>query len=523
LKPCFNALRNVLTSTFVAAALATTVFSSAQTTLQQTSNVQALADTNWATTLAVPQFTSSLGTLTSVTVTLNWSTYQSVVTTNNDVSDQYVYGTESDGVSITLPDGSTLSGTPAGLTIGSVSVVGILTIPVGDVPVAGLLSAGPITTTSTTVSTTYTTAAAMAAYVGTGNVSFPATATGAFSETDSGGNLAWTVTTQAGASVTVSYVYTPAGGSNNNTGPGGSGSGSGTSTICGTVYNNCAGDGYCGHSTETGIGSGVEVCAYTCQNKLVSTAYTNSQGCYTLTGLLPCTTYKVVICTNTLPSGYVLSCHSNSVNATTPKTGSCCGENFAACKSNTGCGYTTLKSSDWGCNDWSGNNCGILRNCYSQVFPDSNCSIGGNNGSCVFDGCRAIECYVQQNGNGCPLPKGCQVDPNGCNEGTLAGETLACKLNCSFSDAGVFCSGFKNLVCQSGPFKGHTVASVCNAAQCYLDGEKTIPGVPHCSSAQLTTCLQQINSSYCNNNNNGGWGGNNGGWGNNNNNNAFCK
>jgi len=528
-KLSFSSLRLVVSAAIaITCASATTIGHAQTTTLQQSSTAIALTDTDWTQTVTVPQFNTSLGTLQSVTVASNWTTYQSLSITNEDVTTEYTYVNDTVSVAVTLPDGvTTLTGMGPNLIGGSEDSSGN---PTGALTVSGtgsVISQGPLNAQGTTTSTTIT-GSALAAYEGTGTVAFAAAGVGASTQVDSGGNILYQVTQQAGVTITITYTYTPVAG-----GSAGSNTNTGTTTttpttvsISGTVYANTAGDGVAGNPGETGVGANVEVFVLNSAGTVVAIAYTNASGQYTATGLLPNTTYTVEIEAGTLPTGTTVA--GPSTISTTTHTANVTNANFTAATTNNSTGYTTLCTGDW-CNTWNwscnGSNSGCLQNNWKLVFPKNNCTVGHTKSSCVFDCPHAVECYIQQqNGRNCSYPSGCRVDPSNCCDGQLACETLACQLNCSFSDAGVFKTGFKNLKCQSGVFKGCTVNQVLNAAHCYLNGDKCIPNVPHCSGDDLCTALNQINSCYSASNNwgNGGWGGNNGGWGGNNGG-LFCK
>ncbi len=218
-------LRMGLAGMLALAGVASTMLCSAQTSTQ-TSTAFALTSTNWATSLTVPQFNSSQGTLTGVVVTLNWTTEQTIGVSNNDNSGkidpntgmpytpgqtQYVYADEGVNVMLTYPSGGSLTGgllvgAPADLILGSQDIFGDAA---GPVLANTSQSEGPVITTLTTSSVAITDNATLALYTGSGNVSFAAAGKGNDTLQDSGGNIEWTASTFAGASVTVVYTYTP--------------------------------------------------------------------------------------------------------------------------------------------------------------------------------------------------------------------------------------------------------------------------------------------------------------------------
>ncbi len=219
-------LRCALTGTIASAGVVATLLCSAQTTVSQNSTSIGLTATNWSSTLTAPQFNPSLGTLTQVVVTLNWTTQQTISVSNNDNSGkidpntdmpypagetQYVYADEGVHVLLTYPSagsltGGLLVGAPADLMLGSQDIFGDAA---GAIPANTAQSAGPVTTALTAASTAITDSATLALYTGSGTVSFAAAGNGNDTLQDSGGNVQWTASTFAGASVTVVYTYTP--------------------------------------------------------------------------------------------------------------------------------------------------------------------------------------------------------------------------------------------------------------------------------------------------------------------------
>ena len=490
----FNSLRYVLTGAFAIAGAAAALTCTAQTTISSTSNLHATSSTDWTDTLTVPAFNGALGTLTSVTVTLNWNTYQALSATNIDSVAETIFASDTTAVTLTMPNSDApLVGTPPVISLGAEMVntfgteVASGTLAVGATLVAGTAAgvAGPLTTSSTTA-VTLTDAPDLATFTGTATstVSFPVGTATTVIETEDGGNITWAVTTQAGASVTVSYTYTPT----TTTTPG---------CVQGTVINNICGDGRSCHSTETGLGAGITIDVYTTKGVLVGTAVTKADGTFEVTGLLPNTTYIVMVVASTLPSGYMLSCTANCVSVTTPGSGCVTGVNFTAVQCNKGCQYNTFCQSDWCCTENCSTYNSCLKNCYCIVYPEGNCTLGGSSASCCLNSCSGIEGCLVHSGQNCPLPRGCTTNPQSyCYLGQLVGETLCCKLNCDFSNAGIFCTGFKSLTCQYGQFKGCTVAQVLNAAHCYLNGDTCLPDVPKCTGNDLCSCLQSINQCF---------------------------
>ena len=527
----------------------------AQSTQSQTSNVISTQTTDWTGTLTVPQFNSSQGTLTSVQVTLNWNSYQALSATNTDSTTEEIYATDNTSVTMTMPNSDApLVGTAPTLTLGS-ETTNEFGEPVasGSLAVGATDSAGPTTTTSTTA-VTLTDSTDLASFTGTGNISFPVgTATQVF-ETEDGGNISWSVTTQAGASVTVVYTYTPTPSLTTLTG-----------CITGALFDNKCGDGFCGHTGEGGLKCGgckVNICD--CLGNFVCCVLTASDGTFCCDNLKPCCTYWCCLDCTTLPSGYCLSkpcCSSlppgcwpsaccppaccvpaccpsfqwpsgccptgcdvtnpcNILSVTTPPTGCTSGINFPCKQPICSGSYTSYCQTDWQSNPLL---CLLKLDCldehYCAVYPpDKCCQVGclntcwfpnGPTNCCLFNSAPNILCCFTQTGNCCPLPLiGCLLNPKCTTYGTLCGEVLACKLNCDFSDAGIFHCDFKKLCCQSGPFKGCTVEQCCNAGQCYLGGCcclpcapcppgcVCLPCVPNCTPEDLCTCLHNINCCY---------------------------
>ncbi len=226
MKHDFLRMRSALTSGFALAGAVAATACSAQSTQTVHSSTVPLSLTNWAQNLTVPQFNGALGTLTSVTVSLNWTSYQSISVSNNDNSGkidpdtgmpypagqtQYVYADEGVNVVISYPNGGSLTGgllvgAPADLMLGSLDIFGDAA---GPVPANTSQSVGPVTTALTTNSTAITDGATLALYTGSGTVSFAASGDGSDTLQDSGGNVEWAAGTMAGASVTVVYTYTP--------------------------------------------------------------------------------------------------------------------------------------------------------------------------------------------------------------------------------------------------------------------------------------------------------------------------
>lgn len=505
-------------------------------TSTNTSATIATSSTDWSNTATVNQFSTTLGTLQSVEITLNWNTYQAIGATNTDSSSEEIYGTNQVNVNLTLPNSNpTLVGASPTVTVGSYSTN---SDGLGDPGPTGTLAAGasdsatPVTTTSTS-SVTLTDAADLATFSGASTVTMNIGTLTTVDEDESGGNITWSVTTQAGASVTVTYTYTPTATTT-------------TSCISGQLWNNKCGDGVCGHSDEGGLGGGCKVYVCDTHGNCIQTCTTKSDGTWECTGLKPNCDYHCCVDPTCLPSGYCCippkcanwtpcspQCYTPCCNpccsfqctpctacpsapcptlpCTTPPSGCCTQINFPCCKPvNTGC-FTSCCQTDWCSNALL---CLLKLDCldlhYCAVYPpDKCCELGGLNACCLFNSASCLLSFFDcQTGSCCLLPLGCLLDPASEDLGCLAGELCACKLNCDFSDACCFRSGFKNLCCQSGPFKGCTVQQVCTAAHCYLNGNTCLPCVPNCTPQDLYTCLHCINTCYGPNGSNG---------------NGFCK
>ncbi len=479
-------VRSMLSGAFALAGAFGTMMCSAQSTQQQVSNSHATSDTEWADTFAVNQFAPSLGTLTSVQVTLTWNTFQSMSATNTDVSDEKIYGTSQTNVALSLPNGnSDLMGASPTVTLGSQGTNQFgRTVPTGECAAGQTVSSDPVSTSSTS-SVTLTATADLASFTGSGTISLAGSTATTITETEQGGNIDWATTTQSGASVTVVYTYTPPA----------------TSTVgclTGTMWNNKCGDGHTGHTGESGLCGGIKLDIFDCNDHYVCSTTTTSNGCYRVDNLRGCSSYRVKPDCSTFPSGYKLSCEKPTRTCTIPTTGCCPTVDFPCNKpTTTGC-YTNYCQPDW---------CGnilsrlLKTDCldvnYCKVYPIDKClKIGCDNKCVLFDCAPSILNCLPQTGGCLPLNVLNLLDPDNCSLGSLFGELTSCQLNCDFADQGCFKSGFKNLVCQTGKFKGCKVIEICNAAHNCLNGSACIPCVPHCTLQELCDCLHSINTCY---------------------------
>ena len=445
--------------------------------------------------LTAPQFNSTMGTLTSVTVTWTWTAHQEYYITSTDVNDEQFYIDDAVTVTTTLPSGAVLSGGPADLILGAQDLDPIFGVylPTGILPAGATLSAGPVDSTGTqTVTLSTTNGDDLTPFIGTGNVSFPATGMAVFSLNAQGGNYDMVPNTTAGCSISVVYTYTPPANTNQSTG-----------CIEGTVWNDKNGDGLCGEGTKIGIGGGIKIKVYKandCSNsKLIKSVVTDTDGTFEVDGLRNKCSYKLVIDQTTLPTGYKLTTKS-CVTVTTLANGKGCatGADFGCVLQNSGCGYTSFTQDDWNNDNYVSAHRGCLEQYFGEVYQSNCVKIGGSKNYCYFDNAAAVCNFLTQTTNCQPLPQGVSHNPSRGAYGSLAGELLACQLNCDFSDAGVFRSGFKNLCVQSGKFKGRTVKQVCDIAHALLGGEKCPAGVTpaKCTASDVVSCLHTINCSY---------------------------
>ncbi len=445
--------------------------------------------------LTAPQFNSTLGTLTSVTITWTWTSHQEYSITSTDVNDEQFYIDDAVTVTTTLPSGAVLSGGPPDLILGAQELDPIFGVymPTGILPAGATLSAGPVDATATqTITLSTANGDVLTPFIGTGNVSFPTTGMAVFSLNAQGGNYGMSPNTTAGAAISVVYTYTPPASSNTKTG-----------CIEGVVWNDKNGDGKCGEGSKIGIGAGIKINLYKgndCGNSTISkSVYTAEDGSYEFDGLKNKCSYRISIDTTTLPKGYKLTTKSTIV-ATTLANGQGCisGEDFGCTLQNTGCGHTTFAQDDWNDDSRTSAHRGCLEQYFGEVYQTNCVKIGGSKNYCYFDSATAVRNFLTQ-GTGCQqLPQGATHNPYKGAYGCLAGELLTATLNCDFSDAGVFRSGFKNLCIQSGKFKGRTIKQVCDVANALISGEKCPAGVTpvKCTLQDVSDCLHQVNSAY---------------------------
>jgi hypothetical protein len=156
--------------------------------------------TDFTASTSVAKFNSALGTLTKVevSITVNGSFAGTVTNTANGAQNFNV----TELVKLTLTGPNTLSLKPT-LTA-SQTYSGLM---------PGVTSAfGPYSPTSTsTLSPAYTSAADLAAFLGTGNVNFSLSTMTGTTISGGGGNILAAIATSAGGMITVNYTFTPTG------------------------------------------------------------------------------------------------------------------------------------------------------------------------------------------------------------------------------------------------------------------------------------------------------------------------
>lgn len=173
---------------------------------------QSFATTDWDGTtqsVSVPQFNTSLGTLTSIGLTLygNVTSTGSLTNTGGDTATITAYDATVH-VRILAP-GSVTQATPGNLNtpfLLEASPV-LVSIPSQDLAVGDSISFGTPNAVNTSETQSTTLSSGFAPFVGAGNVTFPL---GAFTQTladFTGGNLALSQTTGARALVSVTYNY----------------------------------------------------------------------------------------------------------------------------------------------------------------------------------------------------------------------------------------------------------------------------------------------------------------------------
>lgn len=171
---------------------------------------QANTYTNWTQGFALQQFDPSLGTLNSVTVTLNAALDQTLRYENMDGAGKYIqYFFDSD------PEDETRCIYSLSFTGGSLGTTIFNTPSYTNIPAYdstldyGGASGGTHEFLLNQSANNVYTDGAMSPFVGTGSMAFDASATGWMIVKDSGGNWNLSPITLAGAGVTVAYDYTP--------------------------------------------------------------------------------------------------------------------------------------------------------------------------------------------------------------------------------------------------------------------------------------------------------------------------
>ncbi|MFQ3549970.1 MAG: choice-of-anchor E domain-containing protein [Armatimonadota bacterium] len=168
------------------------------------SDTISLSQTNWNSTVTIPKFDSSLGTLTSIEFSLIGFVSGSTAFENLDASPATVTTNLSAMLKLTRPDSSTLViSLPVANTSDYASEYdGITDFNGTSGKTYSNLSA------SATESFISTLASDFALFTGTGNIILPVTATGTSSGSGAG-NLLLQFTTNASADVFVKYNYEP--------------------------------------------------------------------------------------------------------------------------------------------------------------------------------------------------------------------------------------------------------------------------------------------------------------------------
>ena len=182
---------------------------SANATLVTYSWSQANSSTNWTQSFALQQFNPGMGTLNSVTLTLNGILDQTLKYENMDGAGQYVkYFFSSENEDKTRCEYSlSFTGGSLGTTIyNAPSYINIPTYD-GTLDYAGTSGATHEFNLTQSANNVYIDGG-MSPFVGTGSVAFNASATGWMVVTYSGGNMSLAPNTLAGANVTVAYDYT---------------------------------------------------------------------------------------------------------------------------------------------------------------------------------------------------------------------------------------------------------------------------------------------------------------------------
>ncbi|WP_370287755.1 choice-of-anchor E domain-containing protein [Siccirubricoccus soli] len=161
-----------------------------------------MADTNWNTTVSVPKFNPSLGTLTSATFTLGGTTTGSFLLLNFSGSQPVHVNSATVTTTLTLtdPNNNVIVVTTPMATLGNV-----------DIPpnTTGMPITVPEPSGSDSDSATVTAPGQLALFIGGGNIVLPITAAAVTTSNSTGGFPVIGSATTAGASWEVVYTYTP--------------------------------------------------------------------------------------------------------------------------------------------------------------------------------------------------------------------------------------------------------------------------------------------------------------------------
>lgn len=161
--------------------------------------------TNWSSSLGLQEFNPTLGTLNSITFTLNGDVSGSVKVENTGSSAATVNSALAATLTLERPDTTQLVVVlPKATFTDSLSAFDG-TIDFGGT--SGVTHSG-ISASTSQVSATLTDATDLALFKGTGILSLPAVAVGS-SAANGGGNLVAQFISDAGASASVTYDYTP--------------------------------------------------------------------------------------------------------------------------------------------------------------------------------------------------------------------------------------------------------------------------------------------------------------------------
>jgi uncharacterized protein (TIGR03382 family) len=188
----------------VGAAIAAALAGAANAEIVCYSGSVALATTNWSNSIVIPQFNPALGTLNSISWTLNGSVAGSASYESLDASPTTVTLNLSATLTLFAPDSSTLQ-----VTIPSVSVSEGAGAFDGSVDFDGASgSAFNSLSGASSGSGSSTSPALLAAFTGGGTVSLAVTGVGSSNGTGAG-NLLLLFQSLAGADAQVCYDYTP--------------------------------------------------------------------------------------------------------------------------------------------------------------------------------------------------------------------------------------------------------------------------------------------------------------------------